>query len=151
MQYCDKVIASKYCFDEPVVLDGVTITGDRVCIEQCEKVTEWTTFCNNNPATVNIARYRTTIVFTIVFLLQLLKQAISIQENFNSEDCEMTADFPPKLEFAILKLPHKNSIEVLKFIVKGLNVNHTFQFLPGIRDVYRLTTYKINKEKMWHM
>ena len=114
------------------MLDGVTITGDRVCIEQCEKMTEWTTFCNNNPATVNIASNRIINAFKLVLLLQLLKQAISIQENFNSEDCEMTADFPPKLEFAILKLPDKNSIEVLKFIVKGLNVNHTFQFLPGM-------------------
>ena len=63
------MIASKYCFDEPVVLDGVTITGDGVCIEQCEKVTEWTTFCNNNPATVNIASYRIIRVFLLVFVL----------------------------------------------------------------------------------
>ena len=51
------------------MLDGVTITGDRVCIEQCEKVTEWTTFCNNNPATVNIASYRIIRVFSLVFVL----------------------------------------------------------------------------------
>ena len=52
LQYCDRVIACNYCYDKPVVLDGVTITEDKVSIEQCEKVTEWTTFCNNNPAMV---------------------------------------------------------------------------------------------------
>ena len=52
MQYCDRVIARKYLYDKHLVLDGVTITGEEVCIEQCIEANEWRTFCNANPATV---------------------------------------------------------------------------------------------------
>ena len=56
MQCCDEEMAALYKIQEAardlVVKDGVTITGEEVCVKQnCPK--EWKTLCKNDPASVS--------------------------------------------------------------------------------------------------
>ena len=75
--------------------------------------------------------------YLIVFLLQILKDEISVHEIFEISDL-VEMDYPPKIEIDILSVPTSPD-SALCLHVDGLNRRCVFKLLPGIANYNRST------------
>ena len=65
-------------------------------------------------------------------IIQIMKKAISIQQNYQPDDDKLLSlGFPPRVEISIIGVPDNKNSEPLEIQIEGLNLASIFQILPG--------------------
>jgi hypothetical protein len=126
-------------------LDGVTIEGDKVHLEQyCPR--EWKAHCNVMPAIVKFYSLPSPGIMYTQSCMHILRDAISALFKDECNLCNLLSCLP-SIEIAITNVPESHDAEPLEITVEGLNVGSAvFKFLPEVfmkleADTTRIKVY----------